>query len=431
LTTFFKSTPFVKQVYFFISLAIFVFLSIPSFTLIEGVRIGQLFILITFMLFIVDDILNRELKFDILLYFFISAVVMSLISFNSTEIKFKEINFLVKYFLLFPAAYYVGARVVKKMSLEKFILMIEIVLFVYCLNAFIVEFVPLPQDLIDKIVSYRSGFGGSLYLDYQGTFLEAGWLALCVGGVLSISFLTRFQMNFWPKNMLVLYLLYGFSIITLGLSKNKTVWIALVVILIILVLYKIILLLLYSNRYKPKYLENSHPVLKLLSSIDSFKVILSVLLFIVLFFIINSSLSDPIISEAMILEKLEKERGKAFLIIMDLLKDSYMLGGYGFGFVEAYFTLKPQEILGLGEGSGMVFNSYLDIWLSVSIFGLIFHLGLIYISSDSRYFITLVLPLYCFIFANFNPAIGDEFYYLFLGVSFGIAKELTNRKVYE
>lgn len=427
----FNSTPFAKQAYFFISLAIFIFLSVPSLILVEGVRVGQLFILVTFVLFLIGDISNNELEFKVLLYFFISAVIMTLISFNSTEIKFKEINFIVKYFFIFPAAYYVGARVAKKIGLEKFILMIEIVLFVYCLNAFIIEFVPLPQELVDKVVSYRSGFGGSWYLDYQGTFLEAGWLALCVGGVLSISFLTRFQMNFWPKNMLALYLLYGFSIITLGLSKNKTVWIALVVILVLLVIYKTILLLLYSNRYKPKQLENSHPVLKLLSSIDSFKVILSVLLFLVLFFIINSSLSDPIISESMILEKLEKERGKAFLIIMELLKDSYMLGGYGFGFVEAYFTLKPQDILGLGEGSGMVFNSYLDIWLSVSIFGLIFHLGLIYISSDSRYFITLVLPLYCFIFANFNPAIGDEFYYLFLGVSFGIAKELTSRRVYE
>ncbi len=426
-----KKTPFLKHFYFFISLAIFIFLSIPSFNLVEGVRIGQLFILITFVLFVIDDIVNRELEFKILLYFFVSATIMSLISFNSTEIKYKEINFIIKYLLIFPVAYYVGARVSNKVGLEKFILMMEIVLFIYCLNALIIEFVPLPQSLVDVVVSYRSGFGGSWYLDYQGTFLEAGWLALCVGGVLGISFLTRFQLNFWPKNIFLLYLLYGFSIITLGLSKNKTVWIALVVILVLLVLYKTVLILMHSSRYKPKYLEDKHPVIKLLSLIDSFKVILSVLMLIVLFFIINSFLNDPIVSEAMIMEKLEKERGKAFLIIIELLKNSNMLGGYGFGFVEAYFTLKPQEILGLGEGSGMVFNSYLDIWLSVSIFGLIFHLGLIYISSNSRYFITLVLPLYCFIFANFNPAIGDEFYYLFLGVSFGIAKELGRRKINE
>jgi hypothetical protein len=417
-----------SRIYFYLYIAIFVFLSIPALKLVAGVRIGQFFVLITFMLLFVEDISNKDLHFKILLYFFVGTIIMSLVSFNSIDPKFDEMKFITKYLLIFPAAYYSGMRAAEKLSIEKLVMVLEIVVFVYCLNAFMINFAHLPPSIMDKIVSYREGFGGVRYLDYQGTFFEAGWLAMGVGSVAVTASLIRYELHLWPKKKVWIYMLYGFVIMTLGFSRNKTVWIALVLILLMLVIYKTYLLLMHSNRYQPVHMVNKNAVLKLLHRVDSVKVILAVFFLIIFFFIINNSLNEPIITSAMLQEKLEKERGKVFLIIIDLLKQSYFFGGYGFGFIEAYFTLIPQDVLGLGEGSAMIFNSYLDIWISASIFGLIFHLGLVYISTNNRYFVTIVIPLFYFIFANFNPAIGDESYYLFLGLSFGIAKALTHRR---
>jgi len=416
------------QIYFILYISILVFLSIPALKLVAGVRVGQFFVLVTFMILLLEDISNKELQYWVLLYFFTGTIIMSLVSFNSIAPKFGEMKFIVKYLLIFPAAYYAGMRATEKLSLEKLVAVLEIVVFIYCLNAFIINFIPIPQSLMDHFVSYREGWGGVKYLDYQGTFFEAGWLAMGVGSVAVAALLIRYELNYWPEKRVKLYSLYAFVLITLGLSRNKTVWIALVLILLMLVIYKIYTMLLHSNKYQPKYMVNRNEVLKLLSRIDSFKVIIAVFSLIILFLIVNSSLSQPIISAEIIQEKLEKERGKVFVIIMSMLKDTYFFGGYGFGFVEAYFTLVPQGVIGLGKGSAMIFNSYLDIWLSASIFGLIFHLGLVYISVNNRYLVTIVIPLFYFIFANFNPAIGDESYYLFLGLSFGIAAALTNRR---
>jgi hypothetical protein len=416
------------HLYFILYISILVFLSIPALKVVAGVRVGQFFVLVTFMILLIEDISNRELQYGILLYFFIGTVIMSLVSFNSIAPKFGESKFIVKYLLIFPAAYYTGMRAAQKLTLDKLISVMEIVVFVYCFNAFVINFAPIPQSLLDHFVSYREGWGGVKYLDYQGTFFEAGWLAMGVGSVAAVALMLRYDLNLWPKKKINIYLLYSFVIITLGLSKNKTVWIALVLILLMLVIYKIHISLLHSNRYQPIYMVNKNAVLKLLSRVDSFKIILAVFSLIILFFIVNSSLSQPIISAEIIQEKLEKERGKVFLIIVDMLKDTYFFGGYGFGFIEAYFTLVPQGVIGLGKGSAMIFNSYLDIWISASIFGLIFHLGLVYISINNRYLVTIVIPLFYFIFANFNPAIGDESYYLFLGLSLSITTALTNRR---
>jgi hypothetical protein len=416
------------KVYFVLYIAILVFLSIPALKLVGNVRIGQFFVLATFMLLLFDDISNAQLQYKVLLYFFVGTLIMSLVSFNSIEPKFGEMKFVTKYLLIFSASYYVGVRATQKLTFSKLILVMEIVAFVYCFNALIVGYGHLPQAILGKIVSYRMGWGGTLYLDYQGTFFEAGWLAMGVGSVTLVALLTRYELNLWPKNRVPFYLLYGFVLMTLGLSRNKTIWIALIVILLVFVIYKIYISLLHSNAYKPDHIKYDHAVLKLLSKIDVIKVLLGVLFFIILFFIINSSLSEPIITAEMLKEKLEKERGKVFILVIDLLRDSYFLGGYGFGFVEAYFTLIPQDVLGLGEGSAMIFNSYLDIWLSASILGLIFHFGLLYISTDNRYFVSMVIPFFYFIFANFNPATADESYYLFLGLSFSIATALTKRR---
>lgn len=414
--------------YLFLYIGIFLFLAIPALKLGGGVRIGQFFILLTFMLLLADDIVKHTLDKNILFYFGAGALVMTLVSMNSIEMKFGESKFVIKYFLIFPAAFYVGAKVFERIGARFFIKLLEAAMFFYALMAYIIEFLPLPSSILDKIVSYRTGFGGIQYLDFQGTFFEAGWLAMVLGALFISALLLRIAFDIRPKHTYVFLIFYLMIFATLAMTKNKTIWIAFVLIMLILVIYKSIIMLLYSNKYQPQNIAERDPLLKLLHHIDPVKILLGVFFFLILFFIINMSLSDPLISSEMLKEKLEKERGKAFLIIWEMLKESYYFGGYGFGFVEAYFTLLPQDVLGLGEGSAMIFNSYLDIWLSASLFGLAFHLGLVYIALNKHYFITLVLPMYYFIFANFNPATGDEYYYLFLGISYGTAITLQKQK---
>ncbi len=412
-----------EKLYFYLYLGAFILLSIPAIKLVPGVGMSQVLILLLFFTLLVDDFLNKNIDYFILIFFLFGATIMTLISFNSMEAKFGEYKFIIKYFIVFPATYYTGSRMLQSIELKKVILLLEIVVFIYCLNAFLINFAPIPKSILDIFVSYRTDWAGVKFLDYQGTFFEAGWFGMGVASVAMSAILLRYEYKIYPKDKTIFFALYGFVVLSLFLSKNKTVWIALILILLSLTIVKIFVRLIYSNQYMPQYLEYKNHLLKLLSKIDVLKIIIFILLFIILFFIINSSLDHPIISAEILKEKMEKERGKVFTIIMGMLKDSSYFGGYGFGFVEAFFTTYDMDVIGLGKGTGMVFNSYLDIWLSASIFGLLFHILLIAISMSSRNYFSMVIPLYFIVFANFNPAIGSLYYYLFMGLSYSVAKK--------
>ena len=151
-------------------------------------------------------------------------------------------------------------------------------------------------------------------------------------------------------------------------------------------------------------------------------------IFIVVFFVINLVLPEPIFSIEMLEEKLNDERGKAFLAAVELLRKSDWLGGYGFGFIQQYFSVYTDEIIGLDSNSGMIFNSYLDVWISAGLIGVFYHFLLLKFSFSRSHLITLVIPIYWFISANTNPTIGDEYYYLFLGISYGFVIKKTNEE---
>ena len=68
----------------------------------------------------------------------------------------------------------------------------------------------------------------------------------------------------------------------------------------------------------------------------------------------------------------------------------------------------------------MLFNSYLDVWISVGIIGLLYHLILLKMSFSTTHLFTLIIPIYWFIFCNTNPSMGVEEYYLFLGIAYGL-----------
>ncbi len=403
--------------WFYGYLIIFIFLSLSSIAINAGIkmRLNQILILLLFAAVFIDDVIKKKIDIKSLAILYLGGIIMSLISLNSIYDKIGEIKFIIKYILIFPAAFYLGAKAFEKLSIKNLIQIIEITAFIYVFIAFIFYFYPLP---IFTLLATTATDEGALST-YRGTFSETGWFAVVVGAFLLASISLRYDFKIWPKQKIWLNLFYIYLLYSMAMSKNKTVWIAFVVIGLCFILYKIFANLILSNYYQPKHIQDNNPTLKFFSNIEVGKIVFMLVIFTIIFFTINEFLEKPIVSWDMIELKIEQERGKAFVVIMELLRQTNWIGGYGFGFVESYFRHYSGEILGLGEGVGMLFNSYLDSWVSASIFGLMFHLTLLYISFGLRQYFTMVIPIYFFVFANFNPATGSEYYYLFLGLSYG------------
>ncbi len=114
--------------------------------------------------------------------------------------------------------------------------------------------------------------------------------------------------------------------------------------------------------------------------------------------------------------RLQDERGLAFLQSVKLLSDNWL--GYGFGFVEAYFSNLWFTIKGLGIGTNSVFSSPLDFMLIAGIPGLIFW-GVFFLGIGLRS-VALLAPIAAW--SLLNPLHQSEIVYLFMGflVSWGM-----------
>ncbi len=381
-------------------------LSIVSINAGINIRVGQLSILFLFAIIFMIDLKNYAVNEMIVIFFLFFGFLLTLISYNSSFSKIGEIKFIIKYILIFPAIFYIGQWTIRNLPKRKFLIAIEITATIHIFMAFLLSFYP-----ISFIYNDRGELSG-----FQGTFLEAGWFSLVLGSLILTSILIRldYKLNFTYFH----YILYFFAIVSEILSKNKTIWIALLIILFFLMIIKTFIANYSNIRYS----------IYKLKQINSFNFVITFVLFVVFFFIINSILEQPIITIDMIEEKLKDERGKAFFAAIDLLKNSDWLGAYGFGFIQQYFSVYTDDIIGLDSDSSMLFNSYLDIWISVGILGLIYHLILLKISFSSTHLFTLVMPLYWFIFSNTNPTMGVEEYYLFLGISYGLILKNKQKK---
>jgi O-antigen ligase len=369
-----------------------------------NIRIGQLSILLFFVFIILHDLRKQQLNETLLIFFIFFAILLTIISKNSSYSKIGEIKFVIKYLLIFPAVFYSGYWAVQNFAIKKLTILIEIVVAFYILMAFVLSIYPISFLYNDR--GELSGF--------QGTFLETGWFALVVASFILSSILIRFDYKLGFTK--IQYILYFVSFIAIALSKNKTVWLGIIIILLFFMIFKAFI----SNK------ENAKESVKNLKKMNSIYFLLSFIIFIVIFFVANMLLPEPIVSIEMLEEKLNDERGKAYLVAIELLKNSDWLGGYGFGFIQQYFSVYTDEIIGLGSDSGMLFNSYLDIWISAGIVGLVYHLLLLNFAISRTHLFTLVIPIYWFISANTNPTIGDEYYYLFLGISYGFV--VKNKK---
>ena len=393
--------PIFQSTFFFILILFVLFsmsLSIVSINAGINIRIGQLAILLMFGFVLLDDLKNKSINETLLVFFIFFAILLTFVSRSSSYSKIDEMKFVIKYMLIFPATFYIGQWSVRNFKIEDFFKVIEISLASYILMAFILSVYPIGFLFNDR--GELSGF--------QGTFLETGWFALVVGAFTITSILGRLDFNL--KFSKVQYILYFFSMIALVLSKNKTIWMGIFLIITFIILFKSII----ASK------ENVKESVKKLKAINSFYFIFAFIVFVTLFFAVNSILAEPIVSVAMLEEKLNDERGKAYLVAIRLIENSDWFGGYGFGFIQQYFSVYTDEIIGLDENSGMIFNSYLDVWISVGILGVLFHFLLLKFAFSRTHLLTMILPIYWFIAANTNPTIGDEYYYLFLGISYGL-----------
>ena len=393
--------PIFQSTFFFILILFVLFsmsLSIVSINAGINIRIGQLAILLMFGFVLLDDLKNKSINETLLVFFIFFAILLTFVSRSSSYSKIDEMKFVIKYMLIFPATFYIGQWSVRNFKIEDFFKVIEISLTSYILMAFILSVYPIGFLYNDR--GELSGF--------QGTFLETGWFALVVGAFTITSILGRLDFNL--KFSKVQYILYFFSMIALVLSKNKTIWMGIFLIITFIILFKSII----ASK------ENVKESVKKLKAINSFYFIFAFIVFVTLFFAVNSILAEPIVSVAMLEEKLNDERGKAYLVAIRLIENSDWFGGYGFGFIQQYFSVYTDEIIGLDENSGMIFNSYLDVWISVGILGVLFHFLLLKFAFSRTHLLTMILPIYWFIAANTNPTIGDEYYYLFLGISYGL-----------
>ncbi len=375
-------------------------------------RVGQIFLLFLFGFILLWDMRNRTLNIKILLYLIFFGFLISTISKVSTYEKIGEIKFIIKLLIIFPASFYVGLKMFQLLSVRQIIYILEISGILYGLSALFLNYHP-----VEFIMHIREGLEG-----FQGTFYEPSGLAEAIGLIFLGSLALRLQFGIWDKPYYI-FSTYLFFIMIAFLTKNKTIWIGFAGVLIFTAFYKFFSMIILERKilFREKI---DISILKNIRKVSILKIFIILLSFGIFLYVYNASLQEPIFSEKILEEKIKTERGKAFLKVVELLEKSNWIGGYGYGFVEAHFSKSRDEILGLGEGVSMVFNSYLDAWLQGSILNLFFQLSLILISFSTKHFFSMFIPVFLFIGGNFNPLYGDEYYYLFLGMSYGIKKYL-------
>ena len=195
-------------------------LSIVSINAGINIRIGQLSILLMFAIVLMYDLRNKDINETLLIFFIFFALLLTFVSKNSSYSKIDEIKFVIKYALIFPATFYVAQWSAQNFKIEIFFRVLESALAIYILMAFLLNIYPIAFLYNDR--GELSGF--------QGTFLETGWFALVVGAFTLTSILGRLDFNL--KFSKIHYLLYFFSLVSLVLSKNKTIWIGIFLIII-------------------------------------------------------------------------------------------------------------------------------------------------------------------------------------------------------
>ena len=115
------------------------------------------------------------------------------------------------------------------------------------------------------------------------------------------------------------------------------------------------------------------------------------------------------LSGARLRVRLEDERGLAFKAGVKLIEDNWL--GYGFGFVESYFSTFWFAVRGLGAGTNALFCAPLDLMVIAGIPGLI--LWFVFFCGIGVGSVVLLAPVAAW--SLLNPLHQSEIVYLFLG----------------
>jgi hypothetical protein len=116
------------------------------------------------------------------------------------------------------------------------------------------------------------------------------------------------------------------------------------------------------------------------------------------------------LTEDQLAVKLEEERGLAFQVSVELIAQNPI--GYGFGFVESYFTNNSLVVKGLGEGTNSVFAVPLDMVIVAGIFGFVF--WLVFFCGVGLGIQTILTLLPIALLSLLNPLHQSEMFYFFI-----------------
>jgi O-antigen ligase len=377
-------------------------LALPALKLPVGVdlRLGQLAVAGLFALIILRDLHHQQVAWGPLLAIAGGGLLLSGLSLLSVEPSVKEKVFVLKYVVVFPTAFYCGVRLPALAGVRRLTTAVEGTLAFGCLLSLALWLHPVPL-LIHERPAYLS-------VGLKGSFWEQGELAFFAGLFLLASAGRRIEHGLRPRGRLGVIALALLYLLALGCalgSYNKTIWVALVAACLGSAV-------LYSGTSKSGDLARSW----------AWRLAGLALVGAVLLALYNAWLpgGEKLVTARMLEHKWDAERGAALRVAWGLITQAPWLG-HGFGFVEAYFGNFPSDIIGLGSGVAQLFNSYLDLWLSAGIPGLVYALGLLAACCSRRSLFALLVVGYLFTFANVNPVAQHEYYFLFLGMAFAAA----------
>ena len=283
----------------------------------------------------------------------------------------KMVEQIMKFGFLYPAFYLVG-RALGTHYLQRKLPFGYTLLWVWLLLQYAVQYFQVP------FIYHPVGFMQDVL---YGTFKERNWLAI-------FFFLTSYalflQSSRTPRDVLN-FAAVGVAVALLSGSKS------------ILIPVGIVTLLQVPGRW----------------GLKTVLVIVGTSLYIWLF---GGELSGQLLQV-----RLQDERGLAFLQSVQLLSENWL--GYGFGFVEAYFSNLWFVIKGLGVGVNSVFSAPLDLLLIAGIPGLIFW-AVFFLGIGLRS-VSLLLPIAAW--SLINPLHQSEITYLFIGflVAWGLQKRAS------
>lgn len=395
--------------------AILYLLTLPALKLPLGldVRVGQLMVLVGFIALWLHDLVRREVPWGILLGLVGFGTLLSGISLLSPYPKVKEVTFIIKYVALYPATFYLGYRLLGRMTVAQAVWVLEATLFVACVTSIFLHYYPV-SFLIHERPAYLS-------VALKGSFWEQGGLAFFLGLFFITALALRISQTLWPRNKFSLLALYGLALSCALASSNKSVWLGLGAAFVLAGF-------LNPGVVTAAYRFWDRATARSLRYWGRRSLVLVAVLIPALA-LYNASLEpeDKIVTFEMLEHKWQSERGAALRTSIDLIAADPWLGK-GFGFVSAYFGTHEEKIIGLGEDVGEIFNSFLDVWLAVGVLGLVFSLGLVTLCFDRHSLVAVLVVSYLFVWANLNPVGSSEYYYFFLGLCYAAARSCRAKR---